>query len=198
MHLRLAGDLAAWTAKCKLLEEASVDSDVVPLPKGKPGNMVTRMYARTGWWPIKKNSENWDKVISQFEVSASPTFTPKDSQPLTKELGPEVKIREVVLEAFRGKYLKQAEDIKKAYAAKSKRRMSKIPCTVYGKGFTKGDDLALVKANDLRIEQEVEAKVRTHTHITPPYTTCTSYTHQHTCCCVNSDNGKQRKSGPRS
>ena len=178
MHLRLAGDLAAWKAKCRLLEEASVDKDVVALPKGKPGNVVTRMYERTGWWPIKKNSANWQKAISQFEVNATPRFTPKDSHPLTKELGAEVKIRQVVLDAFRGKYLKQAEDMKKAYAEKSKRRMSRIPCTVYGKGFTKGDDLALVKANDLRIEEEVAAKVRAHTsHIHHIHTLYTSLIH---------------------
>ena len=33
------------------------------VPPGKPGNCVTRMWAKTGWAPLKKDSELWDQVL---------------------------------------------------------------------------------------------------------------------------------------
>ena len=87
MLLKLAGDLASWKAKCKVLKDAGSTD----LPKGKPGNHITRMYERTGWWPLKRESELWTKAIDQFGVTPlTPNVSSSTDADLTKELGPEV------------------------------------------------------------------------------------------------------------
>ena len=55
-----AAELAAWQAK---LDAVAALGDK-ELPKGKPGNCITRMWARTGWCPLKKDCENWQKVLA--------------------------------------------------------------------------------------------------------------------------------------
>ena len=85
MLLKLAGDLAAWKAKCKVLGSTDI-------PKGKPGNHVTRMYEKTGWWPLKRDSVLWTKAIAQFGVAPlTPNVSSNTDAALTKELGPEVR-----------------------------------------------------------------------------------------------------------
>jgi len=154
--MQLASELAAWNAKCKVLADAGSTAK----PSGKAGNVVPRMWAKTGWWPLKRKSETWKKAISQFYVGDRPVVDLTDpSQELTTELGPDVKIRQVVLNAFRNGFLKAAQDVKAAYASKNKRNTRSVPCTVYGKGFTKGEDLTVVKENDIRIEAREQAKV---------------------------------------
>ena len=92
VNMRLASDLASWKAKCQVLKDAG-SSDK---PKGKPGNHVTRMYARTGWWPLKRKSENWEKAISQFSGHTATTKATNNvsecDADMTTELGPEVHI----------------------------------------------------------------------------------------------------------
>ena len=73
-----------------------------------------------------------------------------------------VRIRQVVLDVFRGQYLNAAKAMKDEYHNSKTRKNSSVPCTVRGKGFTKGQDLAVVKANDRRIEEKKEAKVSLH------------------------------------
>ena len=207
VQIQLASDLASWTAKCKVLEEAGSNDK----PKGKPGNVITRMYARTGWWPLKRESPNWEKEISQFGITPNTVNT--STAEMTKELGPEVlmhahndspsthssvthhhnaqvRIRQCVLEAFRGSWLCKSENLKKEYDSKSARRKTSVPNTVFGKGmhthitthtwyhtwyrtwyhtptppylsigFCVEEDLVVVKANDERIAQKDEEKVR--------------------------------------
>ena len=137
VQLRLAGDLASWNAKKKVFADAGIEG-IEGEPKGKQGNCVTRMYCRTGWWPLRRDSELWSKVISQFDVSVKGDSETLD---LTKELGPEVRIRQVVLDAFRDSFLNKAKDIKTEYDKRNKRRKTSVPVTVMGKGFTKGEDL---------------------------------------------------------
>ena len=84
--MQLSSNLAAWTAKCKVLEAAGSKDK----PKGKPGNVITRMYARTGWWPLKRESPNWEKAISQFGVTANTVNA--STCPMTTELGAEVRM----------------------------------------------------------------------------------------------------------
>lgn len=151
----MAGDLASWEAKCKVMRDLGVDT----LPKGKRGNCITRMWARTGWWPLVRESENWSKAIGQFDVSKPAVCRVTKHVDLTNELGPEVRIRQVVLNAFRSSFLHKAEIIKKEYKDKTNRRKSNVPNTVFGKGFTKAEDLTVVKANDIRLEQIAEDKV---------------------------------------
>ena len=163
-NVKLAGDLASWNAKVKVLRDEGIET----MPKGKSGNTITRMYARTGWWPLKRESESWTKAIDQFGVHDDTTSSPNVSNstaPLTKELGPRVRIRQVVLDAFRGSFLAKAEDMKKEYESKGQRRKSSVPGTVFGRGFCKDEDLRVVKANDERLEQKAEKKVLTHAHI---------------------------------
>ena len=130
------------------------------VPAGKSGNAITRMYARTGWWPLKRESETWQRAISQFSVAPHGCNTSGITQDqLTDELGPDVKIRKVVLAAFRGQFLTKAEKLKQAYKDKNKRRKSSVPGTVNDKGFCKKEDLTVVKANDERLDAKAEAKV---------------------------------------
>lgn len=154
--LKLASDLAAWTAKVKVLQALGADSELCQ-PKGKPGNCVTRQYERTGWWPLQRESTLWEKAILQFGVKANCTID--KSQPMTTELGKNVRIRQVVLEAFRQNFLSKAEDMKCEYDRRQTRRKTNVPNTVFGKGFCKEEDLAAVKENDARIEAKEEAKV---------------------------------------
>ena len=85
VKMRLQSELAAWKAKCKVLKDAGSTE----LPKGKAGNVIARMYARTGWWPLKRTSPNWEKAISQFGVPKN-TVNSCDLA-MTTELGPAVK-----------------------------------------------------------------------------------------------------------
>ena len=71
----------------------------------------------------------------------------------------QVRIRQVVLDAFRGSFLAKAEDIKKEYDAKGRRSKLNVPTTVFGKGFCKDEDLVEVAANDERLEHKAELKV---------------------------------------
>ena len=57
VRIDLAAELAKYEAKQKAWVKCG--SPVALKPKGKPGNVVTRMYLRTGWWPLKKNSILW-------------------------------------------------------------------------------------------------------------------------------------------
>ena len=147
----MVSDLASWNAKVQVMADAGCTGK----PKGKQGNCVTRMYDRTGWWPLKCKSELWQKAIKQFGIKPDTV----DVSELTTELGPEVRIRNAVLEAFRGGFLKSAQAMKAEYAARGTRRKSTVPNTVKGKGFCKEEDLAVVVENDRKREQKELDKV---------------------------------------
>ena len=155
-NLKLASDLASWKAKVQVLKDSGVSSELCQ-PKGKKGNCVTRQYERTGWWPLCRESTLWEKAISQFGVKAKCTID--KTQPMTTELGKDVRIRQVVLDAFRQSFLSKAEDMKVEYDKRQTRRKTNVPTTVFGKGFCKSEDLASVKENDERIAAKEEAKV---------------------------------------
>ena len=170
----MQSDLASWNTKKKVLADAGLGD-----PKGKPGNCVTRMWERTGWWPLKLDSSNWRKAITQFSCQRDVSNV-TDSE-LTDELGPKVQIRQVVLDAFRNSFLCKAKNMEEEYKKKGKRRKSSVPCTVFGKGFNKAEDLAEVRANDLKVEAKAQAKVHTPSHMhaskhmhTPQRPTCTA------------------------
>ena len=71
MTIELAADLSKWQAKTKAW--ATCGSPVALKPKGRPGNKVTRMYAKTGWWPLVRKSELWTKAIDTLGVRCKPT-----------------------------------------------------------------------------------------------------------------------------
>ena len=54
-------DLASELNKLRAAYKAWEQAGSIPSlkPKGKKGNIITRMYARTGWWPLCKDSELW-------------------------------------------------------------------------------------------------------------------------------------------
>jgi len=151
VQLKLHGDLASWNARCKVLRDLGSKEK----PKGKPGNCITRMYAKTGWWPLKCKSELWEKAINQFGIKPQRV----DASELTTELGPGVRIRQVVLDAFRGTFLNAAKTMKEEYASKGKRNKSFVPCTVFGKGFNKAQDLEVILENERKQEELAEEKV---------------------------------------
>ena len=54
-----AAELSAWKAKVDKYRQLGIEG----APPGKPGNCVTRMWAKTGWAPLKKDSELWEQVL---------------------------------------------------------------------------------------------------------------------------------------
>ena len=78
---------------------------------------------------------------------------------MTTELGPEVRIRNVVLEAFRGGFLKSAQAMKAEYVSRGTRRKNTVPNTVKDKGFCKAKDLVVVAENDRKREKKELDKV---------------------------------------
>lgn len=59
-EIQLAAELAAWKAKMTAWKSAGSVEELKPT--GKKGNIVTRMYERTGWWPLQRDSESWNKA----------------------------------------------------------------------------------------------------------------------------------------
>ena len=55
-----AAELATWKAKVAIMTELGETQ----LPKGKPGNGITRAWTKTGWCPLLKDSKNWEKVLA--------------------------------------------------------------------------------------------------------------------------------------
>ena len=85
---------------------------------------------------------------------------------LTTELGPDVRIRQVVLNAFRSSFINKAKHMEEEYKSKGK---SSVPCTVHGKGFCKEEDLVEIKVNDMKIEAKEQAKVYVFIMYNIPY-----------------------------
>ena len=71
LQIDLAAELKTWTAKF----EAWQASGSIPSlrPRGKEGNCITRMYKKTGWWPLKKNSVLWQQAIETLGPLYAPT-----------------------------------------------------------------------------------------------------------------------------
>ena len=94
-------------------------------PKGKPGNVITRMYARTGWWPLIKDSEQWEKAIDTLGGLCKPSkHRVGDKLGKLADLGDKtIIIRQKVLDSFQGHF------VDKAHAAeehsKQKRRQKR-------------------------------------------------------------------------
>ena len=55
-----AAELATWKAKVAMMTELGETQ----LPNGKHGNGITRAWKKTGWCPLLKDSENWQKVLA--------------------------------------------------------------------------------------------------------------------------------------
>ena len=70
-----------------------------------------------------------------------------------------MRIRQVVLDAFRGTFLNAAKSMKEEYAKKNKKNKTCLPTTVHGRGFTKKQDCEIMAENERKQEQLDEEKV---------------------------------------
>ena len=178
MKMSLAAELAAWEARkrawlktarheddrpCPALVDVDADdlySSCPPLV-GKPGNVITRAWERTGWWPLKKDSENWNKVIN----SVGQRFQKQDlkAEDFAK-LGKGLKIRQLAWEGYNDNFLEMARELKQSVDQQKRRKRTSVVDTRKGRGFTCADDIEFLREREE--EKQAELKVYTHTHIT--------------------------------
>ena len=155
-------DLAAELARYKAKQEAWIacGSPAALKPKGKTGNVVTRMYLRTGWWPLQKNSVLWEKSINTLGVLCKPTkHKLTEKQLALAELGDKsIKIREVVLNGFQQHFLDKAHAAVEAVKQRNKRKRNNVSIinTVLGEGLTAEEDIVILK--EVETKKKAEAK----------------------------------------
>ena len=157
-------DLAAELARYKAKQAAWIKcgSPEALKPKGKPGNVITRMYLRTGWWPLQKNSVLWQQSIDTLGVLCKPTkHKLTDKQLSLAELGDKsIKIRKLVLDGFQKHFLDKAHAAVEAVKARNKKKRNNISIinTVLGEGLTAEEDIAILKEVEKKKKQEAKDK----------------------------------------
>ena len=160
MQFELTADLAKWRAVHEAWQQAGSPPQLKP--KGKAGNKITRMYERTGWWPLKRDSEEWRKAINTLGVLCKPTKKHKlHDKVLMADLGDKsIRIRKLVLDAFQDSFLDKAYAVEEAVKAKARRRQESISIinTALGKGLTAVEDLELLREAKERKAAEKRAK----------------------------------------
>ena len=159
MQFELTAELAKWRAINKVGQETG--SPVQLKPQGKDGNKITRMYERTGWWPLKRDSEEWQKAINTLGVLCKPTKHKLHEKVLMADLGDKsIRIRKLVLESFQDSFLDKAYAVEEAAKAKVARRNASISIinTALGKGLTAEEDLELLREAKERKAAEKRAK----------------------------------------
>ena len=139
MQIDLKAELARWQAGYEAwLQEGSIPSC---RPKRKEGNAITRMYKKTGWWPLVKDSELWQKAISTLGPLCAPANHKLTDKPHKfADLGDKrIKIRALVLKSIQQDFLDRANRIEERAKAERKRKRNYISIenTFNGKGFTK-------------------------------------------------------------
>ena len=158
-EIQLAADLASWRAKSEAWKAAGSVEELKP--KGKSGNVVTRMYERTGWWPLKKDSELWNKAIDTFGAICNPGEYRVGTklQPLAEMTSKEVCIRQAALDGFQKHFIDQAHAATEAIQQRQRRKANatSVPNTFMGKGFTVEEDLQMFKEHELK-EKEKQAQ----------------------------------------
>ena len=98
-------------------------------PKLKPGckcgNAVTRMYEKTGWWPLKCNSVLWKQAIDTLGAICKPSDhrVGQKLEPLA-DFGNDksLKIRQLVLTGFNEHFLQKAHRAEEAAKKRGRRR----------------------------------------------------------------------------
>ena len=176
-EIKLATDLA--TSKAKMTAWVEAGSPPQLKPKGKCGNAITRMYAKTGWWPLKCNSILWEQAIDTLGAACKPRDhrVGQKLQPLA-DFGNDksLKIRQLVLKGFNEHFLNKAHRAEEAAQKRSKRRSKSRSAknTALGRGLTKEEDLAIIdadakkKAEDKKMKEQKQAaaaRKKTVTHL---------------------------------
>lgn len=163
-----AAELSAWEAKVLKYKELGIEG----LPPGKPGNCVTRMWAKTGWCPLRKDSELWEQVLSTVGERNKPLTaeapqvcrtgrSTKDDVVIYKFKtldDRDITIRKIVLDGFNGHFLQAARELeeeKDKVKAKGRKRNRSLPSTYFGSALTVGGQLTKVK--DYEEEQATRA-----------------------------------------
>ena len=110
-------------------------------PRGKEGNCITRMYKKTGWWSLKKNSVLWQQAIETLGPLYAPTkHKLSDKAHKFADVGDKrIRIRELVLESFQKDFIDRANAVEEREQARKRRKKTIISVenTWHGKGFTK-------------------------------------------------------------
>lgn len=139
LQTRLAVELATFNAKFEAWKEHGSKASL--RPKGKSGNIVTRSYAKTGWWPLKKDSELWQQAISTLSPLCAPTkHKLADRKPKYAALGDKrIKIRSLVLQSFQNDFIDKAYAVEERAKQTKRRKAARISIenTYSGKGFCK-------------------------------------------------------------
>ena len=149
MKGRLASELAAWTAKKESWIRACEDARDLTCPplQGKPGNVVTRAWARCGWFPLKRLSDNWKRVIPSLGSRYSEKKEKKEVEEhkMLDGVGPNVQIRALAWEGYQNNFLDMAKSLQAEHNRRVKRRHASVVDTRTGKGFTCEQDLEFLK-----------------------------------------------------
>ena len=139
IEIKLAAELARWEAAFSAWEKNGSLSELKP--RGKPGNVVTRMYKRTGWWPLQKDSVLWQKAIDTLGALCAPSKHKLDEKKhLFADLNDKrIKLRALVLKSFQQDFIDRAFAAEEKCKQRSRRRAARISIenTYCGKGFTK-------------------------------------------------------------
>ena len=141
VQIEMAAELARWQAMFRAWEAAG--SVECLKPSRKAGNTITRMYERTGWWPLNKDSVLWQEAINTMGAACAPDkHKMSEKAHMFADLNDKrIKIRELVLKAFQQDFIDRAFAAEEAAKMRTKRRLSRmsIENTYTGKGFCKAE-----------------------------------------------------------
>jgi hypothetical protein len=163
MRQRLATNLSAWQAKKKAWEECCAEKpeSLTPL-QGKPGNVITRAWARCGWHPLKCRSENWEKVLgtlgARYQVGGKKTTATKtgpELQMLATE-NKSVAIRELAYAGFNDNFLQMAKSLQEAHDRRKRRKHTSLVDTRTGRGFTCAQDIQFLREAEAKKQEQAE------------------------------------------
>ena len=142
VQIELAAELAKFNAMFKAWEKAGSVPALKPT-RVKSGNCITRMYERTGWWPLQKNSSLWQQAINSMGSACAPDkHKMSEKGHMFADLGDKrIKIRDLVLKAFQQDFIDRAFAAEEAAKLRTKRRLSRMSVenTYTGKGFCKAE-----------------------------------------------------------
>ena len=153
--VRLAAELAAYKARVRAWKKSGSNFEDQPVPAlvTKSGNVITRAWERTGWFPLKRDSINWQKVIPSLGSRYSKGEQPVEQPMLAVASTSSVEIREMAWEGYKANFLAMAAELKAASDARKKRRHTSVVDTRTGMGFTCADDIDF-----LRVAEEEKRK----------------------------------------
>ena len=163
MRQRLAANLAAWQAKKKAWEKCCAEQpdSLTPL-QGKPGNVITRAWARCGWHPLQCRSENWQKVLgtlgTRYQIGGG-KITATKTGPKQKMIATEnksVAIRELAYDGFNDNFLQMAKSLQDAHNQRKRRKHTSFVDTRTGRGFTCEQDIAFLREAEAKKREEAE------------------------------------------